>query len=166
MLGYYWLVFASLLGLLASSLSQDTCTQSSLEFIMTVRDAIPNFCQQIQHRFNDISYRIDFRQSVVNDICNSDVCKSALQLLTLPCARFVSLQNERMRSVQFCGFFVQAKKDLNCLDSPAILTSVLCHPSNSDSTMRCYTSLDNQGVINSPYLVSVLRFYVYIIISN
>ena len=57
---------------------------------------------------------------------------------------------------------MQPKKDINCLDSPAIITSALCPTSDSNNDTPCYTSLTRQGVINSPDLVSV---YTYILID-
>ena len=50
---------------------------------------------------------------------------------------------------------MQPKKDINCLDSPAIITSALCPNSDSYNDTRCYTSLARQGVISSPDMVGL-----------
>lgn len=94
MSNYFWVVaFVNLLALLASSLSQqmDLCSASAFKFAMEhARNPILPFCQNIQHLFNNVSYRIDFTPSTVESICNDLTCLPALRLLTLPCATFVS----------------------------------------------------------------------------
>ena len=48
----------------------------------------------------------------------------------------------------------QAKKDLNCLDSPG-LVHVWCGNSDQHNNTNCFTSLINQGVINTPSMVTM-----------
>jgi len=90
-----WVMLVSLfsLGLLAPSTSQtmDTCSASQLQFALTFTGGIPGFCLQIQHNFNDVSYRIDFTQPMIDNICSSLPCVNALKLLILPCRKFVSI---------------------------------------------------------------------------
>ena len=64
------------------------------------------------------------------------------------------------------GSFVQPKKDINCLDSPAIITSALCSNSDSNGDTRCYTSLARQGVISSPDLVGVCVYCIYLFLRH
>ena len=55
---------------------------------------------------------------------------------------------------------VQTKKDLNCLDSPGLI-SVWCGNSDRHNNTNCFTSLSNQGVISTPSLVTI---YIYIMV--
>lgn len=92
MYSYCWLLLAILLVILASAAS-DPCGESTYKFHSThIGEPIPNFCQDINHWFyNNASYRINFTQSLVDEICGSSICLSSLQLLVLPCATFVSI---------------------------------------------------------------------------
>ena len=49
---------------------------------------------------------------------------------------------------------IQAKKDIDCLDSPGLIR-VWCSNSNMNDNISCFTSLSNQGVINTPNLVII-----------
>ena len=95
MYGYRWVLFASLFG---SGLSQfnDPCFTAITQFSATHQMSNPMYCQAIQSRLtNEISYRINLNESTVNDICdesNNMICLEALQIISLVCATFVSME--------------------------------------------------------------------------
>ena len=87
------LVFAAVMVSLPGSQSQPTgvqCSSAVTQFNMVQQEPIQEYCQEIQNRFNDTAYRIDFTQSEVDQICNDDVCVGVLQQLVISCNTFVS----------------------------------------------------------------------------
>jgi len=92
------LTFATVMVSLPSSGSQSQptgvqCSSAVTQFSMVQQGPIQEYCREIQYRFNDTAYRIDFTQSEVDQICNDDVCLGVLQQLVISCNTFVSWHN-------------------------------------------------------------------------
>ena len=95
-----WVAFASLLSLLSSSvLSQiphdrsATCVAAMQEFFSVHNggQVVPPFCHKIQTWFlSNVSYRINFTQSMVDDVCGSAICSTFFKTVLPPCSGFVS----------------------------------------------------------------------------
>lgn len=91
----------------------------------------PEYCNGYLARLTT-EYRIDFAESDVDKVCESDSCQSLLGRVGLACITY-------------------AKKDLNCLDTPGVV-HVWCGTSDIYNN-SCYSSLTTQGVISTPYLL-------------
>ena len=90
-------VLVAVLVLIALPLSQQQISQCFTAFLQfndnLDGNAFPEYCQGIQHRFNDQEYRIDFTQEEVADICMIDYCLAGLQEWDIYCKIYVSLKD-------------------------------------------------------------------------
>ena len=93
---YGWVLLAISLGICGSGQSQNLCFRAVSQFTSSHMMSIPLYCQQIQNNLtNDVSYRFNLSESTVNDICNESnnmICLQALQMISLVCATFVSME--------------------------------------------------------------------------
>ena len=90
---YFWTLLGVALFLISPSSSQQLsplCVSKTGRFHMENPQLIPSFCTQLQLRFNSATYRINFTESEVDSVCNSDICRAVMTDLTLPCITFVS----------------------------------------------------------------------------
>ena len=109
---YCWVLLAiSLAGLYGSGLS-NPCFEAITRFSESHMMTVPVYCQEIQMDItNNMSYRFDLSESTVNDICdesNNMICLEALQMITLICANFVSMQ------LAYCSPIVCYYMDILC----------------------------------------------------